>query len=103
MQTPSYWFENAQLYLTDGKPKGNSTYDFIYDSLDTYILLTPHTYVTVINNTNLSEEEKTNILAGAPFDSKNHSTAQVTFTVYDYEESYFMYNFNLYYSWNGKA
>lgn len=101
LQTPSYWFENAQLYLTDGKPKGNSTYDFIYDSLDTYILLTPHTYVTVINNTNLSEEEKTNILAGAPFDSKNHSTAQVTFTVYDYEESYFMYNFNLYYSWNG--
>lgn len=64
--------------------------------------MSPQTYVTVINNTMLSEEERERIIEGAPFDSKNRSTAKVAYTVDEYAENYFLYNFNLYYSRNGK-
>ena len=102
MQDPEVWFNSSQQYLPDGQPKGNSTYDYIYDTLSTYLLMSPQSYLTVVNNTELSEEERQKIIGGASFDANNQSTAKVAYTVVDYADNYFLYNFNLFYPWNGK-
>ena len=74
MQDPEVWFNSSQQYLPDGQPKGNSTYDYIYDTLSTYLLMSPQSYLTVANNTELSEEQRQKIIGGASFDANNQST-----------------------------
>lgn len=89
------------MYLTDTKPAGNSTFDFMFDDMESFLLFSPKSYVTVINNTKLTRDQIDSIYKGAPFDANNHSTARVSFSVKDYEGNYFVYNYNLFYSWNG--
>ncbi|KAL4529574.1 hypothetical protein Ndes2437B_g08852 [Nannochloris sp. 'desiccata'] len=101
LQDPSYWYNNSEMYLTDTKPAGNSTFDFMFDDMESFLLFSPKSYVTVINNTKLTRDQIDSIYKGAPFDANNHSTARVSFSVKDYEGNYFVYNYNLFYSWNG--
>jgi hypothetical protein len=89
------------MYLTDTEPAGNSTFDFMFDDTDKFLLHSPKSYITVLNNTNLNQTQIDAIYKGATFDSKNRSTARVAFTVHDYDGNYFVYNYNFFYSWNG--
>jgi hypothetical protein len=89
------------MYLTDTEPAENSTFDFIFNDIKSFLLFSPKSYVTVINNTKLTQEQIDSIYKGAPFDANNHSTARVSFSVNDYQGNFFVYNYNLFYSWNG--
>lgn len=44
------------------------------------MLFEPRTFLTVANNSNLTQAEKSAIIAGAPLDATNASTAVVYFT-----------------------
>ena len=98
------WWNKSELYLTDYRTPPGSAYDFILENETTEILLTPRTFVTVLNSSKVgNDEELAAILAGEPFDSANRSTANLYYTVVDYDqnENYWVYNFNHFYSWNG--
>jgi hypothetical protein len=94
------WYDASTVFLTDFKPFPNSTYNYIVANMTNRDLLGPKTFASVLNSTKLTPEEQKRILAGAPFvDGK--STAKIFYTVTDYSDSLWMYNYNLYYSWNG--
>ena len=100
LQDMDVWYNASQIYLTDYKPFPNSTYNYIVANVTNRDLLGPKSFATILNSTTLTEEEQAEILAGAPFvDGK--STAKIFYTVTNYNESLWMYNYNLYYSWNG--
>ena len=103
MQDIDVWYNASELYLTDLLTYGNSSYDFMFDTPLNEILLGPRTFISLLNSTKLTTEEKNRLIAGAPFDANNHSTAKVFYTVYDYDDAFWMYSFNLYYSWNGRS
>lgn len=44
-------------------------------------------FATLLNNTNISEERRDEVLAGAPVDERNRSTADVYFTVAEVPDS----------------
>jgi hypothetical protein len=89
------------MILTDTLPAGNSTFDFMFQDMESFLLYSPKSYATVINNTNLNQTQIEAIYRGAPFDANNHSTARVAFSVDEYDGNYFVYNYNLFYPWNG--
>ena len=94
------WYDAATVFLTDFKPFPNSTYNYVVANMTNRDLLGPRSFASVLNSTKLTPEEQTRILAGAPFvDGK--STAKIFYTVTDYSDSLWLYNYNLYYSWNG--
>jgi hypothetical protein len=103
LQTIETFWNAAELYLTDYRPRGSSAWDFMFSSPIDSILLTPRSYVTVLNSSKVTPEERAAILAGAPFDSANRSTAKVHYTVVDadVDPNYWVYNFIQFYSWNG--
>lgn len=93
LQDMDLWFSKTEYYLTDYQPPATSTYGFIMNENVTEIMLSPRTFVTLLNSTKLSKEEFDSLLAGAPFDEKNQSTAKVYFTVEDYNDALWSYNF----------
>jgi hypothetical protein len=100
LQDMDVWYNASQVYLTDYKPYPNSTYNYIVANETNRDLLGPKSFATILNSTTLTDEEQSEILAGAPFvDGK--STAKIFYTVTNYNESLWMYNYNLFYSWNG--
>jgi len=101
MQSIDVWWNATQLFLTDFKPPANSSFDFILENQVNYLMLSPKTFVSILNSTNLTESERDALIAGAPFDARNESTARIFYTVADYDESFWYYNFILFYSWNG--
>lgn len=100
---PGLWYENADLRLWDLKPDFNSSYNDVqgFDLGPQGVLLLPRSFATILNSTKLNEEEVNTLLAGAPFDENGHSQANIYYTVEDLDEHLWLYNFNLYYSWNG--
>ena len=101
LQSMSTWFDQASVHLTDFKEYPNSTYNFILANQTNRDLLGPRTFATLLNATSDTDAaRRERVLLGAPFvDGK--STADVFYTVTDYSDSLWMYNFNLFYSWNG--
>jgi hypothetical protein len=100
LQSMNTWFDEASVYLTDYRQFPNSTYNFIVANQTNRDLLGPRTFATLLNGTSSTDAEREQVLFGAPFvDGK--STADMFYTVTDYSDSLWMYNFNLYYSWNG--
>ena len=98
------WYNWSQLFLTDFRSPPGSAYDFILEDEAIESLMSPRTYRSVLQSSNVaSEEERAQILRGAPFDSSNRSTAPIYFTVNNYDDNnnYWVYNFNHFYSWNG--
>lgn len=94
------WYNASTVFLTDFKPFPNSTYNYVVANLTNQDLLGPKTFTSVLNSTKLTPQEQKRILEGAPFvDGK--STGKVFYTVTDYSDSLWLYNYNLYYSWNG--
>lgn len=55
-----------------------------------------------MNSTKVGEEEKQRVLAGAGFDEQGRSKARVFYTVRELNAGTWLYNFNLFYSWNGE-
>jgi len=52
--------------------------------------------------TAMSDEEREALISGAPFDANGHSTADIYYTVSDYDDGRFwLYNFDIFFSWNG--
>lgn len=104
LQDIDAWWKSAELFLTDFRSPPNSAYHFILDDETTKILMSPRSYVTVLNSSKVSsDEELARLLQGADFDSNNRSTAKVYYTVheYQYDGNYWIFNFNHFYSWNG--
>mmetsp|Transcript_4438 Transcript_4438/g.28282 ORF Transcript_4438/g.28282 Transcript_4438/m.28282 type:complete len:661 (-) Transcript_4438:2056-4038(-) len=100
---PGLWYENADLRLWDMNPDFNSSYNDVqgFGLGPQGVLLLPRSFATILNSTKLNEEEISTLLAGAPFDEDGHSQANIYYTVEDLDEHLWLYNFNLYYSWNG--
>jgi hypothetical protein len=103
LQDPNLWYQEATLHLWDTLPEDNSTYSTVQGIAEGVqsTLLLPRSFVTLLNSTKLTDTEREELLAGAPFDENNESTANVFFTVTDISDSLWMFNYNLYYSWNG--
>lgn len=80
LQSPDVYYENAQLFLTDYLPRGNSTFDFIFESRGLAQAWLQRSFITLLNSTVLSEDEKQQLLAGASFDEAGHSTAKVYYS-----------------------
>jgi hypothetical protein len=101
LQSMDVWYDLATIYLTDYKPYPNSSYNYIVSNQTNRDLLGPKTFATLLNSSTTTEEAaRSNALAGAPFvDGK--STADMFYTVTDYSDSLWLYNFNLFYAWNG--
>ena len=101
LESMNEWFDSSSIYLTDFKEYPNSSYNFIVANQTNRDLLGPRTFATLLNSTSDTEvARREKVLAGAPFvDGK--STADMFYTVTDYSDSLWMYNFNLFYSWNG--
>ena len=81
-----------------------SAYKSMFKDKTAEILLSPRSFVSVLNSSKISSNEHlANLLAGASFDAKNRSMAKVYYTVHDYQynSNYWIYNFNHFYSWNG--
>lgn len=94
------WYDASTVFLTDFKPFPNSTYNYIDANTTNRDLLGPKSFASVLNSTKLTPQEQERILKGAPFvDGK--STGKIFYTVTDYSDSLWLYNYNLYYSWNG--
>lgn len=100
---PGLWYENADLRLWDMNPDFNSSYNDVqgFDLGPEGVLLLPRSFATILNSTKLNEKDINTLLAGAPFDENGHSQANIYYTVEDLDEHLWLYNFNLYYSWNG--
>eukprot|EP00963_Diacronema_lutheri_P002546 scaffold177_cov334-Pavlova_lutheri.AAC.49 len=100
---PGQWYEKADMRLWDTLPDFNSSYKDVqgFDLGMQGLMLLPRSYVTILNSTKLIEAEMNEILAGAPFDENGQSQANIYYTVEDLGEDLWLYNFNLYYSWNG--
>lgn len=64
-------------------------------------LLRRRTFKTIMNSSKVTEDERQAILAGAPFDEDGNSTANVYYTVQDLNAGTWLFNFYLFYSWNG--
>lgn len=94
------WFNASTVFLTDFKPYPNSSFNFIEANQTNENLLGPRTFASLLNSTKLTDKERDDILAGAPFED-GKSTATLFYTVEDYDESLWLYNFNFFYSWNG--
>ena len=59
-------------------------------------------YRTLRTGAAMSDEARDAFISGAPFDSNGHSTADIYYTVSDYDGGRFwLYNFDLFFSWNG--
>ena len=107
LQSPDIWYNKSELFLWDVRPEGNSTYDGIQtpNRMRTNIiqssLLLPRSFVSLLNSTQLSEEERSNLLKCAPFDENGLSTANVYYTVADFSPSLWLFTYHLYYAWNG--
>eukprot|EP00889_Picochlorum_renovo_P004074 jgi/Picre1/31104/NNA_006459.t1 len=101
LQDMNVWYNASTIFLTDFKPYPNSTYNYILANMTNEALLGPKTFASILNSTKLTQEERNAILAGAPFDANGKSTGKIFYTVTDYSDSLWLYNFNLFYSWNG--
>ena len=107
LQSPDIWYNKSELFLWDVRPEGNSTYDGIQtlndeetNTIQTTLLL-PRSFVSLLNSTQLSEEEIDQLLVGAPFDENGLSTANVYYTVAEFSPSLWLFTYHLYYAWNG--
>lgn len=101
MQDMDVWYNASTVFLTDFKPYPNSTFNYVVENRTNEALLGPKTFASILNSTKLTQEERNAILAGAPFDADGRSTGKIFYTVMDYSDSLWLYNFNLFYSWNG--
>lgn len=101
MQDMDVWYNASTIFLTNFKPYPNSTYNYVLANATNKALLGPKTFASILNSTTLTQVERDAILAGAPFDADGKSTGKVFYTVTDYSDSLWLYNFNLFYSWNG--
>ncbi|KAI8107160.1 hypothetical protein M9434_001805 [Picochlorum sp. BPE23] len=101
LQDMNVWYNASTIFLTDFKPYPNSTYNYVVANTTNKELLGPKTFASILNSTKLTQEERDAILAGAPFDANGKSTGKIFYTVTDYSDSLWLYNFNLFYSWNG--
>jgi len=100
-QSMNTWFDSSTIYLTDFKQYPNSSYNYVVANQTNFDLLGPKTFATLLNSTTDTEAaRREKVLEGAPFvDGK--STADMFYTVTDYSDSLWLYNYNLFYSWNG--
>jgi hypothetical protein len=99
-QSIDTWYNATDLFLTDFRRFPNSTFNYILSSPGNQALFGSRTFRSILNSTALAQVDA--LLAGAPFDARNLSAARVHYTVSDYGEGQsWLYNFNLFYSWNG--
>lgn len=54
--------------------------------------------MSLVNSTKVTQAQKDELLAGAPFDANGNSTAKVHYTVFEINSGTWLYNFNLFYS-----
>ena len=101
MQDMATWYNASTIFLTDFKPYPNSTFNFIEANQTNKALLGPKTFASLLNSTKITKQERQALLDGAPFDADGRSTAPLYYTVEDYSDSLWLYNFNFFYSWNG--
>jgi hypothetical protein len=60
------------------------------------------TWLTTFLNEDLSLKEKRDLIAGAPFDPSNHSSASIVYTFYTEQQgNAWVFNFHPFYAWNG--
>jgi len=95
------WYNASTIFLTDFKPYPNSSFNFIEANQTNRALLGPKTFASLLNSTKIPNQERQTLLDGAPFDADGRSTAPLYYTVEDYSDSLWLYNFNFFYSWNG--
>ena len=58
-------------------------------------------YRTLIGSTGVSDQEREDIIAGAPFSEDGKSSADIYYTVESYDGRFWLYNYDIFYSWNG--
>ena len=101
LQNFETFYNASMMFLTDFKTYPNSSYDYVVANDTNMGLLGPKTFITLLNSTSLTQSELQGVLSGQPFDEYNRSTAKIYYTVTDYGDSLWLYNYNFFYSWNG--
>ncbi|KAK9829158.1 hypothetical protein WJX72_004238 [[Myrmecia] bisecta] len=96
LEDPSFYFSQAAFYGAIGTT--NDPVVAVQEAIASvypYLLL-PKSYITVIGTPN-----ETALLAGAPYDGQGRSTAKVFYNIVDTGTGAWVFNYNLYYSYNG--
>lgn len=104
LQSPDAWYAASSLFFPDLKNSTETAYRFLADAPPEDPLRlswATQTFVSLLNSTTASNDMKKELLAGAPFDAQNRSTARVFYTVSEQPGNLWLFNFNLYYSYNG--
>eukprot|EP00890_Picochlorum_soloecismus_P004787 jgi/Picsp_1/5309/NSC_02670-R1_vacuolar protein sorting-associated protein len=83
-QSMPVWYNASRLVLPDGSdPRVQKEYR------------------TLIGSTGVSDEERDSIIAGASFSEDGGSSADIYYTVENYDGRFWLYNYDIFYSWNG--
>jgi hypothetical protein len=103
VQSIDDWWAGADLWLQDRRRPAESAFEYALRSNVTEPLLLPRSFVSLLNSSKLDEAQRAALIAGAPFDAAGDSAARVHYTVANLtgNEAYWVYNFNLFYAWNG--
>ncbi|KAL4853606.1 hypothetical protein ACK3TF_005436 [Chlorella vulgaris] len=111
LQSPDVWFNASEVFYQDLKPRNESIFSWHSETMVDELMFMPRSFASLINSTLITEEERADIVGGAPFED-GLSTARLFYSVAPVYDSrgpgrgqpvpgLWMYTYHIFYSWNG--